>query len=67
MIKIKLLTDKINDLVSWCKSHEHSGVITAVTGGSGTPAVGTPGNTGHAVVGPDIFNIDDYENTKFKH
>ena len=41
LIKIVELESKLNDLVDKFNNHVHSGVITAVTGGSGSPAVGT--------------------------
>lgn len=67
IIKIQDLTDKLNNLVDWCKNHTHSGVITAVSGGSGAPAVGTSGNTGKPISSPASFNKSDYEDTKVTH
>lgn len=67
IIKIQDLTDKLNNLVDWCKNHTHSGVITAVSGGSGAPAVGTSGNTGKPISPPASFNKSDYEDTKVTH
>lgn len=40
------LKDDFNDLVTKYNAHVHPGVVTAVSGGSGSPAVGTVGNTG---------------------
>ena len=67
LIKIKELTDKLNDLIDAFKTHTHSGVITAVTGGSGAPAVGTPGNTSKITTQVHVFQQSDYENEKIKH
>lgn len=67
IIKIQDLTDKLNNLVDWCKNHTHSGVITAVSGGSGAPAVGTTGNSGTPTSSPADFNKSDYEDTKVTH
>ncbi|MEG1998452.1 MAG: hypothetical protein RRY55_01310 [Bacteroidales bacterium] len=67
MIKIQELTKKLNDLVDWCKRHVHSGVITAVSGGSGAPAVGTLGSSAAPTPAPSSFNKEDYEDTKLKH
>ena len=67
LINIKDITDKLNVLVDWCKNHTHSGVITAVSGGSGAPAVGTNGNTGKPITSPNAFNQSDYEDDKITH
>jgi hypothetical protein len=67
LVKIQELTDKLNALVDWCKGHTHGGVITAVSGGSGAPAVGTPGNTGKPTSNPDRFDKADYEDDKITH
>ena len=67
LINIEDLTDKLNALVDWCENHTHSGVITAVSGGSGAPAVGTPGNTGKPITAPNTFNQSDYEDDKITH
>lgn len=39
------LKSDFNTLVSTFNSHVHSGVIVSVSGGSGAPAVGVPGNS----------------------
>lgn len=67
LVKIRELTDKVNELVDWCKNHKHTGVITAVSGGSGAPAVGTTGVSGAADSVPDKLNKDDYEDITIKH
>lgn len=67
MINIQDLTDKLNALVDWCKNHTHDGVITAVSGGSGLPATGTPGNTGKPITTPNEFDKSDYEDDKITH
>lgn len=67
MVKIDMLTDKLNELVKAFNSHIHSGVITAVSGGSGAPAVGTPGNTAKPTKEAGEFKQGDYEDTKIKH
>lgn len=67
LINIEDLTDKLNALVDWCENHTHSGVITAVSGGSGAPAVGTNGNTGKPITAPNAFNQSDYEDDKITH
>lgn len=67
LINIQELTDRLNSLVDWCENHTHDGVITAVSGGSGAPAVGTSGNSGVPTKKPDVFYKGDYEDTKVKH
>ena len=53
--------------MDWCKNHTHDGVITAVSGGSGSPATGTPGNTGKPITTPNDFDKSDYEDDKITH
>lgn len=67
LVKINALTDKLNALVDWCAGHTHGGVVTAVSGGSGSPAVGTPGNTSAPTSQPDKFDKKNYEDTKITH
>lgn len=67
LVKIQELTDKLNELVDWCKNHKHTGVITAVSGGSGAPAVGTTGVSGTADSIPDKLNKDDFEDKNVIH
>lgn len=67
MVQIKQLTAKINELVKAFNSHVHSGVITGVSGGSGAPAVGTPGNSAKPTSQASEFKQTDYEDTKIKH
>lgn len=67
LVKIAELTNKLNELVNAFNNHTHSGVITEVSGGSGAPAVGTPGNTGAPVSTAKTFTKDDYEDTKVTH
>ena len=67
IVNIVALTDKLNALVDWCKTHTHSGVITSVSGGSGAPAVGTTGTTGEPISFPQAFDKSDYEDDKITH
>lgn len=67
LIKIEVLTAKVNDLVTSFNSHIHPGVIIAVAGGSGTPATGTSGSTAAPSKSASTFSKGDYENTKIKH
>lgn len=67
LVKIEALTSKLNDLVGWCKNHTHGGVITAVSGGSGAPAIGTTGNSAPPTTQPANFSQTDYEDTNIKH
>lgn len=67
MVIIDKLTKKLNELVKAFNSHVHSGVITAVSGGSGAPAVGTPGNSAKPTTEASEFKQADYEDTKIKH
>lgn len=67
MVIIDKLTDKLNELVKAFNSHVHSGVITAVSGGSGAPAVGTPGNSAKPTAEANEFKQSDYEDSKIKH
>lgn len=67
MVRIEKLTEKLNELVKTFRNHVHSGVITQVSGGSGTPAVGTPGNTGTPTSNIENFIQSDYEDTNIKH
>jgi hypothetical protein len=67
LVKIQELTDKVNDLVQAFNNHVHNGVIVAVSGGSGAPAVGTPGNSLKPTASASTFNKTDYENENVKH
>ena len=67
IVKIQELTDKLNDLVNWCKNHTHSGVIVGVSGGVTTPAVGTSGSSGAPTSSPADFDKSDYEDEKVTH
>jgi hypothetical protein len=67
LINLTDLVAKLNALVSDFNSHVHSGVIVAVSGGSGAPAVGTPGNSGSPTATTDTFDKTDFENTDTKH
>ena len=67
LINIDDLVSKLNALVSDFNSHTHGGVIVAVTGGSGAPAVGTPGNSSTPSPTTDAFNAADIENENIKH
>lgn len=65
LVQIKDLTSKLNDLVSWCKTHTHSNATfsgsIAGSAASGSLIVPAPAS------GPDKFDQTDYENTKIKH
>jgi len=69
MIKIKELTQKLNDLVKWCNAHTHIIMPGGVT------TVGTPTTQSNSVpvqvpkpLSPaNTFIKNDYENTKVKH
>lgn len=67
LVKIDMLTDKLNELVKAFNSHVHSGVITDVTGGSGAPAVGVPGFSEKPTQEASEFKKEDYEDIKIKH
>ena len=67
LINIADLTEKLNALVDWCANHTHSGVITAVSGGSGAPAVGKSGNTATSTSQPQKFEKSNYEDTTITH
>ncbi len=67
LIKIVELENKLNALVDTFNNHVHSGVITAVSGGSGAPAVGTPGSSGKSTTSASSFDKSDFENEKIKH
>lgn len=65
LIKIQELTDKVNELVDWCKNHTHtnasfSGTIgsTAVTGAITVPA---------PIEAPKELNKSDFEDENIKH
>lgn len=45
MVRFSELEAAFNEFLDDYNNHTHPGVIVAVTGGSGAPAVGTPGNT----------------------
>lgn len=67
LVIIEKLTNKINEFITTFNNHTHGGVITAVSGGSGAPAVGTPGNSGTPTSSAKSLNKKDYENSKIKH
>lgn len=67
LIKIEKLTTKINELVDSFNKHVHSGVIIGVSGGSGAPAVGAPGNSAVPTAAAAKLNRSDYENEKITH
>lgn len=67
MVMIKELTGKLNELVKAFNEHVHSGVIISVSGGSGAPAVGAPGNSAKPTSSASEFKQKDYENIKIKH
>lgn len=69
LVKIEELAKRLKSLEQKFNSHVHSGVVTAVSGGSGAPAVGTPGNTGAPTSTSSEFQggYSGYENDKIKH
>lgn len=67
LVKIVELTDKINELVDWCKNHTHTGVVTAVSGGSGAPAVGVVGSSGSPAQPPTVLKKEDFEDINIIH
>lgn len=65
LIKIQELTDKINELVDWCKNHTHtnasfSGTIGGVSA-TGAITVPTP------IEAPKELNKSDFEDENIKH
>lgn len=62
------LKQDFNDLVDHVDNHEHDGVIVTVSGGSGGPAIGTPGSsnppTSNAT--PSVADIDPAEQPNVK-
>ncbi len=52
-VQFSALQDQLNTIKADFDAHVHDGVIIAVAGGSGAPAVGTPGNSG-----PPTSSID---------
>lgn len=44
-VRFNELESKINELNNLLNNHVHDGVIVSVSGGSGAPAVGTPGSS----------------------
>lgn len=67
LIKIEKLTEKVNALVDTFNKHVHPGVVISVSGGSGAPAVGVPGNTQTPSSSAETLHPADYENDKIKH
>ena len=67
LINIINLTEKINELIDKFNNHKHSGIVTVVSGGSGVPAVGTPGNTATPTTQANSLNSDDYQDETFVH
>lgn len=65
LIKIKELTDKINNLVDWCKNHTHNNATFSGTI-SGNPASGTL-TVPAPLQAPEQLNKDDYEDAKILH
>ncbi len=64
---IEPFLNQLNDMVEKFNSHVHTGVIVAVTGGSGAPAVGSPGNSGKPAVQAGKFAKKDFEDIKLTH
>lgn len=67
LVKIEQLTAKVNAFVDAFNNHVHSGVIIGVSGGSGAPAVGAPGNSAAPTAPAQKLNKTDYENDKITH
>ena len=68
IVKIQELTDKLNDLVDWCRKHTHS--TSSFSGSiSGTPAIAVTGTltVPAPLSGPSDFNKSDYEDDKITH
>ena len=66
LVKIEELTRQLNGLIDMFNNHTHSGIIIAVSGGSGAPAVGTPGNSGKPTSTAEQFDQSKYEDTPSK-
>jgi len=71
LVKIKELTDKLNDLVSWCQSHTHiltpADGVTALLSPSPPVTIPVSGLIPKPPVPPQQFKKNDYENTKITH
>jgi hypothetical protein len=69
MIIIQKLTDKINDLVGWCRDHTHllSTGSVSVEGAMGVSANTAPINVPKPLSPPKQLSKSDYENDKIKH
>lgn len=65
LIKIQELTDKINELVDWCKNHTHTDSAFAGTI-SGNPASGTL-TVPAPLQAPQELNKSDFEDENIKH
>lgn len=66
LVKIRELTEKLNDLKDWCKNHTHSNAVfkgTSETLGPITGSLTVPA----PMVGPKKFSKEDYENINIKH
>jgi len=69
LVIIQKLTDKINELVDWCKDHTHllqSGTVN-VAGSLGSATNASPINVPSPLSPPSRLNKSDYENEKIKH
>lgn len=64
LVKIQELTDKLNELVDWCKNHTHTNSTFSGTI-SGNPASGTL-TVPAPLQAPENFKKSDYENEKIK-
>jgi len=69
MVIIQKLTDKVNELVDWCKGHTHLLQTSSVSveGAMGTYVNTAPINVPKPLSPPKKFNKADYENEKIKH
>lgn len=66
LVKVKELTDKINELVDWCKDHTHMIPVINTTG-SPTAQVANNVDVPKPLSPPQRLNIRDYENDTIKH
>lgn len=69
LVIIQKLTNKINELVDWCKNHTHLLQIGTVNvaGNMGSATNASPINVPSPKSPPNKLNKKDYENKKIKH